>query len=244
MMTVMAISFLAGLATVAGVMLTLVLGRSGRGLLAGILGLAAGIMSGVVVLELFPSAWTMGGWLPLILGGGAGWFFVRLLSHQLGRGPRGPRERNTGFPGDLVQLGYLVAAGIALHDLPEGIAIAAGYAATPELGWLIALAIGLHNIPEGMAMAAPMLLGGQSPGPIMLTAGLVSLVTPLGALLGFFFVGISPGSIAYLLALAGGSMSYIVIRELWPEGYFQSPRWATLGAILGCLIVGLLLYLE
>ncbi len=60
-------------------------------------------------------------------------------------------------------MGYLIAIGIALHDLPEGIAIAVGYAAQENLGLIIALAIGLHNIPEGMATAAPLLMGGLTP---------------------------------------------------------------------------------
>ena len=241
MLLIMTISLVAGLATVAGALLTLIVGRSTRRILAGILGLAAGIMLGVVVLDLLPSAWTLGGVRSLILGTGAGWGFVWLLSLALGRNPS---DRRTGSPGYLIKLGYLVAVGIALHDLPEGIAIAAGYAATPELGWLIALAIGLHNIPEGMAMAAPMVLGGQSFRYIIGTAGLVSLVTPMGAFLGLLLVGISHRLIAYLLAFAGGAMAYIVIRELWPEGRVQGRRWAALGAVLGWLIVGLLLHLE
>jgi len=50
-----------------------------------------------------------------------------------------------------LRMGYLIALGIALHDLPEGIAIAAGYSASPVLGPALALAIGLH----AAVLAAP-----------------------------------------------------------------------------------------
>lgn len=241
----MAISLTAGLATVVGAFLTLLVGRSTRRILAGILGFAAGIMLGVVVLDLLPSAWRLGGPLPFALGAVSGWGLIWLAS----RFWSGPQQRQgDGSPVStslsLVKLGYLVATGIAFHDLPEGIAIAAGYAAAPELGWLIALAIGLHNIPEGMAMAAPMVLGGQSAGRILATAALVSLVTPFGAFLGLLLVTITPHLIAYLLAFAGGTMSYIVIGELWPEGKNQGPRWAALGAVCGWLLIIVLTFLE
>lgn len=241
MSVIVSVSFIAGLATVGGAIIPLCFGGSGGQIMALILGIASGVMLGVVGVDLLPSAWMMGGPVPVAIGLVSGWVFVGLLSRTLDNvnGGTSPSPRNR-----LVKAGYLVAAGIALHDLPEGIAIAAGYAATPSLGWVIALAIGFHNIPEGMAMAAPMVLGGQPAKKILSTAALVSLVTPLGALLGLLLVGISSHLIAYLLALAGGSMLYIVLRELWPQGRQERASWALGGGILGLLLVFCLSMLE
>lgn len=241
MSVIMSVSFLAGLATVGGAIIPLCFGGSAGQILALILGMASGVMLGVAGLDLLPSAWLMGGPVPMVIGLVSGWGFVGLLSRTMDAAGSGAAPFSSNR---LVKVGYLVAAGIALHDLPEGIAIAAGYAATPSLGWVIALAIGFHNIPEGMAMAAPMVMGGQPARKILSTAALVSLVTPLGALLGLLLVRISSHLIAYLLALAGGSMLYIVLLELWPQGRREGASWALIGGILGLLLVFFLSMLE
>ncbi len=61
---------------------------------------------------------------------------------------------------DLFKTGLLVAIGIAIHNTPEGIAVGAGYAHTPQFGIFIAIAIALHNIPEGIATALPLYQSG------------------------------------------------------------------------------------
>lgn len=134
-------------------------------------------------------------------------------------------------------MGYLIAIGIALHDLPEGIAIAVGYSATPELGLIIALAIGLHNIPEGMATAAPLKMGGMNSFKILALTTLVSLITPLGAYLGFIIISISKSLIGLLLAFAGGAMTFIVHNELWPESKRRHPNYSRLGAVCGIVLM-------
>ena len=77
-----------------------------------------------------------------------------------------------------LRLGSLIAIGIALHDLPEGIAIAAGYSAEADLGIIIAVAITLHNIPEGMACTAPLWMGGMRRRHIVMMIMIISFITP------------------------------------------------------------------
>ena len=234
-------SFLAGLATILGALMVLVAGRPTERLLAVFLGLASGIMLGVVVLDLIPASLSSGTPLALALGLLAGWWLLKIVGWLLGRGgsPAGPRDSHY-----LLRMGYLVAMGIALHDLPEGMAIAVGYATTARLGWVIALAIGLHNIPEGMATAAPLLMGGLSPLGIVAITSLVSLFTPLGSLLGILLVQNSGIVISFLLALAGGAMLFVVIHEIWPESVKRHPNYSRLGGFLGLVIVIILTFLE
>ena len=65
--------------------------------------------------------------------------------------------------GGLFLAGVVMAAAIALHNLPEGMVIGASYAAdlaeAGQDGRMMALVIGLHNIPEGMAVAVPLAAG-------------------------------------------------------------------------------------
>jgi ZIP family zinc transporter len=58
--------------------------------------------------------------------------------------------------------GLLIAIGISLHNLPEGIAVASGYSYVPKIGLIIAIAIALHNIPEGVAIDLPIHMSGAS----------------------------------------------------------------------------------
>ena len=234
-MEVMLISSLvAGLATALGAMIVVVLGRPRETTLALLLGGAAGIMVAVVLLDLLPSALAYGSFFVMILGLKAGLLLMFLLDQLFSRFAKQEKKRDQAY---LRKMGYLIATGIALHDLPEGIAIAVGYAATEKLGISLALAIGMHNIPEGMAVAAPLMMAGTAPWVIMLLVLTVALFTPLGTFIGFTLLTVSPQSMAFLLALAGGAMSYIVLFELVPESKRRHPNYARLGVVVGVLIM-------
>ena len=153
-------------------------------------------------------------------------------------------QKTPSRPTYLLKMGYLIAMGIALHDLPEGIAIAVGYSATDKLGLVLALAIGMHNIPEGMATAAPLRMGGMNPFKILLINGLVSLFTPLGTWLGLLMINISNHFISTLLALAAGAMAYLVKDELLPESHRRHPQFCKLGIGLGLTVILALTYWD
>lgn len=235
------LSLLAGLATTLGALVILAIDRLSEKTLILFLGLAAGIMLSVVLLDLLPSALSYGSFLTSVLGFGAGLIFLIILSGLLAS-----LESFSNFSGGgkWRRMGYLIALGIALHDLPEGIAIAAGFTATTQLGWLLAVAIGLHNIPEGMAMATPLALSGLSPNGILGLAALVSLVTPLGTLLGLFILGLNRSLLSFLLALAAGAMVYVVFWEILPQCRKPHPRYGLAGIILGFLVIVILSLLE
>lgn len=230
-------SIIAGLATVLGAIIILLTGQQGEKTLALLLGFAGGVMAAVVIFDLLPSALVYGNLLVAALGFLLGLCFMLLLDLIIPLLPSLKSTQKTGQQGRLLKMGYLIAVGIALHDLPEGIAIAAGYAAKENLGLLIALAIGLHNIPEGMATAAPLTMGGISKTKIIFISLLISLFTPVGALMGILLVSISSLFISLLLALAGGAMAFIVKNELLPEARRQHPRYAQFGLALGVLLI-------
>jgi len=193
-------------------------------------------MLGIVFLDLIPSALQQGNFLSTAAGVFSGVILLRLLDAVLGVVfPAGSLlEEN------FLRMGYLIAIGIALHDLPEGFAIAAGYAVPGQLGLTIALAIGLHNLPEGMAVAVPLNLAGVSKWSILGITLLVSLFTPLGTLIGLFLISFSRDFIALLLAMAGGAMLYLVLSELLPEGRRHSPLLTTGGLLVGLAVTYIL----
>jgi len=229
----------AGLGTCLGAGAVIAFGRLKPSTLALLLGLAAGIMSSVVIFDLLPSSLRYGGFIVTISGFAAGTGIMAVMDMALGL-----LSPSTFSGKDYLKMGYLIAAGIALHDLPEGLAIAAGFAAPGNLGPLLVLAIGLHNIPEGMATAAPLRYGGLGAAKVLLINVLISLVTPLGTYLGVVLVEASRVFIGLLLAFAAGAMTYIVTNELIPEASRYSRLLACLGVLAGAAFMSALNFIA
>ncbi|MGI5838230.1 MAG: ZIP family metal transporter [bacterium] len=227
-------SLAAGLATTLGSLIVLFERQPQPRRLASLLGAAAGIMLAVVVYDLLPAAFVYGSGTMAATGMILGLLLLHGLDLGLSRCfAAGDRNGATKY----LKIGYLIAFGIALHDLPEGIAIAAGYTAEVKTGLIIILAIGLHNIPEGMATAAPLVLAGMPARRIILLNILVSLFTPLGTILGFGLLRASTGLITVLLALAAGAMTYICTGELIPEMRRLHPGLGWGGLSIGFLLM-------
>ena len=136
-----------------------------------------------------------------------------LHEHMEGRQPRS----------GLFLAGMVMAAAIALHNVPEGMVIGASFARSAEQllsnrgGLIMALVIGLHNIPEGMAVAVPLISGGMSKWHSVGVTALSGAPTILGALMGFLIGTISPTALVISLSFASGAMLYVVFGELLPE---------------------------
>jgi ZIP family zinc transporter len=130
---------------------------------------------------------------------------------------------------------WLFVFAIAVHNLPEGMAIGVSFSqADMAVGLPLTTAIALQDIPEGLAVALALRAAGFAPGFAVLVAIATGLLEPLGALLG---VGLSSGmALAYPagLGLAAGAMIFVVSHEVIPETHrngHQTP--ATLGLMAG-----------
>jgi len=139
----------------------------------------------------------------------------------------------------LFALGYLVMLGIALHDLPEGMAIALGSEMKARTGMVIAMGIAIHNIPEGMAITAPLLMGGMRRLKIFSQTFMVGLITPLGTLLGCLVAAGVPRFMPLLLGLASGVMIYLVFFQLWPQARGRGARTRWWGFWAGMAVIAL-----
>ena len=149
-------------------------------------------MGAVVLFDLLPSALVAGGFGITVVGSGCGMVLLALFNHLV--------LKRDDEDSSLAALGYLIMLGIAVHDLPEGTAIALGQEMKARTGMVIAMGIGIHNIPEGMAIAAPLLMAGISRIRILLQAVMVGLITPLGTVLGKVAAHYSPGCLPFYSA--------------------------------------------
>jgi len=130
---------------------------------------------------------------------------------------------------------FLFVMAIAIHNLPEGIAAGVGFGAgnTAE-ALLIAGGIALQNIPEGMVIISPMLAAGISPKRTFVYAALTGLVEVVGTFIGYFAVNVASAILPFALAFAGGTMLYVVSDEMIPETHAHgSERGATYSLLIG-----------
>ena len=117
----------------------------------------------------------------------------------------------------LLKAGIIMLLAIALHNLPEGMAIGATGASNGQTGILIAVIIAVHNIPEGMAISAPLASGGVKGVKTVLLTALAGAATVVGALIGLAVGGISRLASGICMGLAGGAMLYVTFCEILPQ---------------------------
>lgn len=195
-----------------------------------LLSLAGGVMLAVTFQDLIPQAVQLGGLGTALLGLTLGAAALAILRRYLPEGRSG-----------LARTGLLIGAGIALHNLPEGLAVGAGSLASPQLGFNLALALCFHDIPEGMAMAAPLLAAGLARVKVVFWTILAGLPMGAGALVGALLGTLSPVTLAASLGFAAGAMLYLVFQELLPQAdALRYPSAATLGSLVG-VVLGLIL---
>lgn len=237
----------AGLSTTVGTLLVLVVRNPGRRFMAICLGFAAGVMVLVSFVELLPrSTAALGfGWGCLtFLAGLLGMFALDAAIPHSYEGVADTRADDR--PTDLRRLGLLVAVGIGVHNLPEGMATFASTLADARLGAAIAVAIAIHNVPEGLAVAAPVYAATGSRNKALLWSFLSGVAEPLGAAIAALFLlpFLRESVLAAVLAAVGGLMVFIALDELLPAArQYGEEHLSILGAIAGMAVMAASLWL-
>jgi len=262
------LSLLASLGTGLGGLIA-VIRRPGKRSFGCLMGITAGVMITLSFLELVSEAWKLQGFLTATIGFAAGAVFMLVIdilvphmrfgeretalfekadkqdvNHEtyIGRHRRGHhRYRARVVDPRLLKTGTLLAIGITIHNIPEGIAVGAGYMHFPKFGLFIAMAILLHNIPEGIATALPLCKGGVTRWDSFRVALLSGFAEPIGALLAALFLKSFSFFIPAALAFAGGVMVFITLDELLPTAReYGHQHYTAVGIILGAIFVFLL----
>jgi ZIP family zinc transporter len=154
----------------------------------------------------------------LMVGGGIliGMLIVMLLE-RLVRSDNVLDGVKTGNTDTLVRAWLFVGA-VAIHNIPEGMAIGVGYAGV-DLSKANALTTGIaiQDIPEGMVVAMALRVAGY--GRIFSAAlgALSGVVEPIGAVIGAMMIEASATLLPWGLAGAAGAMLYVICHDVVPE---------------------------
>lgn len=235
-------SLFAGLATGLGAIPVLFLRRPQESLMAPMLGLAGGMMLAASLFSLLVPAIqnVAASAAPLALGCATAIALLIGAAIMQYMNQRTPHAHVEGLEtsGLQPQVGLVVAA-IALHNVPEGLAVGVAAAAGADHG--MSLGIAIQNIPEGWIVASAMIALGASAWRAAAIALGTGLVEPLGGLFGVIASTVAGAALPLALAAAAGAMLWVVSHELIPASH--RPGWetaATAGLLTGFAIMAVL----
>lgn len=258
-LTALGLTTIAGLAMVIGSLPALFTRRNNAKFLAFALGLSAGVMVYVSLIDLMPEAIEMleveGDehlatlWSLLAFFGGFG--LIAILDYVV-PDEEHPREQpcpdtdQVPCPHAVKRLGMMVAVAIGAHNFPEGAAIFVSGLNGLDIAIPIVVAVALHNIPAGLAVSAPIYMATGNRGKALLWSLATGMVEPLGAILAWLvFVPIWTEALnGVLLAAVAGIMMYVAFDELLPASrQFGHNRLAMWGVATGMALMAIVLFL-
>ena len=232
-------SLIASLATGLGAVILLIFKKITMRVYDVMIGFAAGVMTAASIFGLIIPGIELGGLWRVVAGFAVGAMVVYLFDMRL---PELFLRAGQPPPCRFVHQGTLMAGTIALHNIPEGFAVGAGYASGhPGLGVFLAIAIALQNIPEGTAVAVPLIAGGVSRKKSILLATASGLMEPIAAVVGFALIRYIGALLPAALGFAAGAMLYAVSHDLLPEshshGFETAATWSFLAGFIALLII-------
>ena len=112
--------------------------------------------------------------------------------------------------------GTLIIIGDAVHNLVDGVLIAAAFMTDIDLGIVTALAVAAHEIPQEIGDFAILLNSGYKRGRALFFNVLASMATLVGAIIAYYSLQSMQHALPYILAIAASSFIYIAVADLIP----------------------------
>ena len=125
----------------------------------------------------------------------------------------------------------LIVGIMTIHSFAEGVGVGVAFGVEENLGILIGLAIAVHNIPEGLAISLVLVPRGTAPGTAAAWSVFSSLPQPLMAVPAFLFVEEFSEFLPVGLGFAAGAMAWLVAADLVPEALETAKPSAVAGVV-------------
>lgn len=119
--------------------------------------------------------------------------------------------------GDSEKKAVLIVGTIALHNIPEGFAIAAAFADSSLLGWIVTTSMAIQDFPEGALVSTPLACYGVGQKKSVGYGMLSGVIEAGAALLGYMFLSAAAGFVPLALSFSAGAMAYVIFVELLPD---------------------------
>jgi zinc and cadmium transporter len=110
----------------------------------------------------------------------------------------------------------LILAGDSLHNVLDGVLVAAAFMTNPHLGLVTAIAVFAHEIPQEVGDLAILLHGGFTRSRAMTLNLVSSLTSVVGGVVAYYALGTMTWLLPYALAFAAASFIYVAVADLIP----------------------------
>ena len=194
-------------------------------------GLMLGASFGIVAEGTGYGAWQT------LAGGLLGVVFILVTQQRLGD----PNAAIAGAKSADARRMALIVIVMTVHSFAEGVAVGVAFGGGPTLALAITVAIAVHNVPEGLAISAVMRPRGMSVLACAAWSIFSSLPQPVMAVPAFLFVETFRAALPYGLGFAAGAMVFMVLEELLPEAYDRASR-ARVAVVVSLTLVGMMLF--
>lgn len=124
----------------------------------------------------------------------------------------------------------LIVAVMTLHSMAEGVGVGVAFGGGEGLAQFVTIAIAVHNIPEGLAISLVLVPRGVSVLRAAGWSVFSSLPQPLLAVPAFLFVTTFAPLLPYGFGFAAGAMIFVAIGELLPDALKDASHAAVAGA--------------
>lgn len=140
----------------------------------------------------------------------------------------------------------LIVGVMTIHSFTEGVGVGVSFGGGKELGVFITAAIAVHNIPEGLAISLVLVPRGVSVLRAAGWSVFSSLPQPLMAVPAFLFVSFFEPLLPFGFGFAAGAMIWMIWKELMPEAVSEAgmPRAIAISAVAAVLMMVFQVWLK
>lgn len=205
--------------------------------------LSVGVLLSVALLHLLPEAFESGVadahvLFGLMLAALIGFFVlekIALLRHSHHHEGDGHHHHKGHDRHEAGRGGVMILIGSSLHNLCDGVLVAAAFLTDPLLGVLTAASIIVHEVPHKLGDFVVLLNAGLARRRAFSLILFTSLCSAVGGIIGFFLLQQAQGLVPYVLVVAASSFLYISVADLMPQ---MHERVSLADAIPQLLLVG------
>lgn len=195
-----------------------------------IYGLCAGIIFGLISLEMLPESIELGGLLKTIVGFTIGIILFKVLHNWV---HNYQKIKGVSKKKRYIRTSILLMCSFSIHNVPMGVML--GVSQQSDLTIAVLQALLFHSIPEGIILFTPLLLAGISVFMGLVVALLVSIPIPVGVWIGSYFGGGSQFINTTFISVTLGVIFMVTVSEMLYPALVNSSKVK----VLICTLIGL-----